>query len=136
MRPEMTAVNIPANVSAFTSAGKRHIRAEVDVKFRKALREAVKTDGGATAVFHICNALANGPSRGGATEAMKYFGSELDLKLALTAEIVDALEISVPGFKKWLNLTGFGNDKTMIKGFVAWAEYKSGRGRVMTRLND
>lgn len=136
MRPEMTAVNIPANVSAFTSAGKRHIRVEVDARFRKALLEAVRTDGGATATFHIRNALDSGPRRGGALEAMKFFGNELDLKLALTAEIVDALEISVPGFKKWLYLTGFGNDKTMIKGFVAWAEYKNGRGRVMTRLND
>jgi hypothetical protein len=136
MRPEMTAVNIPANISAFTSVGKRHIRVEVDAKFRKALLEAVRTLGGATAAFHIRNALDNGPRPGGALEAMKYFGAELDVKLALTAQIVDALEISVPGFKKWLNLTGFGNDKTMIKGFVAWAEYNDGRGHVMTRLND
>jgi len=65
-------------------------------------------------------------------ETISYFGDELDVKLKLTAQIVDGLEISVPGFKKWLELTGFGNDKTMIRGFVAWAEHKAGKGRVMS----
>lgn len=136
MRPAMTAVDIPSNMTAFVQGNKRHIRADVDAKFRRALREAVALDGGPSARFHIRNALDNGPSRGGAAETIRYFGTELDVKLAITAQIVDALEISVPGFKKWLELTGFANDKTMIRGFVAWAEHKSGKGRVMAQMVD
>lgn len=136
MQPKFAMTNLPVgqNISAFSQGGKSHIRKDVDDKFRRMLTEAAARQANAAARFHIRNALTNGPSRGGAAEAMQFFGTELDLKLALTAEIVDALEISAPGFKKWLQLTGFGNEKTMIRGFVEWAEYKNGRGKVMTNL--
>jgi len=136
MRPGLTEANVPANVSAFVRSEKRFIRQEVDLKFRKALLEFVAQDGPPTARFHIRNALDQGPSRGGVQETISYFGDELDVKLKLTAQIVDGLEISVPGFKKWLELTGFGNDKAMIRGFVAWAEHKAGKGRVITGVKE
>jgi len=136
MRPKLTEANVPTNVSAFVQGGKRHIRQEVDTKFRRALREFVAQDGNATAWWLISNALSNGPSRGGVQETISYFGDELDAKLKLTAQIIDGLEISLPGFKKWLELTGFGNDKTMIGGFVAWAEHKAGIGRVITGVKE
>lgn len=117
--------------TAFVQDKVSHIRADVDARFRAALRKAVTADGGKTANNLIVKALEHGPSRGGAVEAMRYFAGELQAKLAITAEIVDGLEIAVNGFKKWLELTGFANDLTMIKGFVAWAEYKNGRGRVI-----
>lgn len=132
MRPGRTEASLPHELTSFVREGKRFIRQDVDARFRRALIEAVAQDGGPSARFHIRNALDNGPSRGGADEAMQYFGDELWTKLMLTAQIVDGIEISVPGFKKWLQLTGFGNDKTMIKGFVAWAEHKEGKGRVIT----
>jgi hypothetical protein len=137
-QPKKAMTNLPAavNVSAFVQGGKSHIRKDVDEKFRKVLYEAMSRQANAAASFHIRNALANGPSRGGVDESIKYFGADLNIKLALTAEIVDALEISAPGFKKWLELTGFANDKTMIRGFVEWAEFKNGRGKVMTNLAD
>ena len=47
------------------------------------------------------------------------------LTLKLTARMVDNLEVAMPGFKVWLHLTGYGNDKTMIKGFLKWAEYEN-----------
>ena len=131
MRPGRTEAVLPHDLTSFARDGKRFIRQDVDSKFRRALSEAVAQDGGRSARFHIRNALENGPSRGGANEALRYFGKELWIKLALTAQIVDGIEISVPGFKKWLQLTGFGNDKTMIRGFVAWAEHKEGKGRVI-----
>ena len=136
MQPKHAMTDLPAglNISAFTQGGRSHIRKDVDEKFRKILTEAAARQANAAARFHIRNALHNGPSRGGAAEAMQFFGAELDVKLHLTAEIVDALEISAPGFKKWLQLTGFGNDKTMIRGFVEWAEFKKGWGKVMTNL--
>jgi hypothetical protein len=136
MQPKKAMTNLPIgqNISAFVKGGQSHIRKDVDEKFRKILTEAAARQANAAARFHIRNALHNGPSRGGADESIKFFGAELDVKLALTAEIVDALEISAPGFKKWLELTGFANDKTMIRGFVEWAEFKNGRGKVMTNL--
>lgn len=109
------------------------IRGDVDQKYRRALLEAARQRGGKTALWHIRNSLDNGPSRGGLAEAMKYFGWA-DLQhpdLVLTARIVDGIEIAVPGFKKWLELTGFGNDKTMIKGFIAWSEFTLGKGHVI-----
>lgn len=138
MQPKkaMTALPLGANISAFVKGGQSHIRKDVDEKFRKILMEAAARESNWASRWLILNALEAGPSRGGAAEAMQYFGAEIDVKLHLTAEIVDALEISAPGFKKWLQLTGFANDKTMIRGFVEWAEFKSGRGKVMTNLAD
>jgi hypothetical protein len=108
-----------------------HVRLDVDRRFRNALKEAAAQDGGKTARDLIARALEAGPSRGGVIETVNHFGAELRLKLALTAQIVDGLEIAVPGFKRWLELTGFANDLTMVKGFVARAEFKAGRGRVI-----
>jgi hypothetical protein len=127
--------DLPDTLAAFSQGGRAHIRKEVDDKFRRGLLEAAR-HAGATARFHIANALSNGPSPRGAAEAMEYFGAELDLKLKLTAGVVDGLEVSLPGFKKWLELTGFGNDKTMIRGFVAWAEYVAGKPRVDSAIKD
>jgi len=138
MQPKKAMTDLPygVNISAFVQDGKSHIRKDVDDKFRRMLTEAAARQANFAARFHISNALHNGPSRGGAAESIKFFGSELDVKLHLTAEIVDALEVSAPGFKKWMELTGFGNDKTMIRGFVEWAEFRNGRGKVMTNLAD
>lgn len=132
MRGGRAEALLPRDLTSFAREGKRFIRADVDLKFRRALMEAVAQDGGQKARRYIRQALENGPSRGGVNETLQYFGAELWTKLTLTAQIVDGIEISVSGFKKWLQLTGFGNDKTMVKGFVAWAEHKEGKGRVIT----
>lgn len=125
----------PEALAAFSGGGRAHIRKDIDEKFRRGLMEAAR-HGGSKARFYIRNALSNGPSPRGAAEAIGYFGAELDLKLKLTAYVVDGLEVSLNGFKKWLELTGFGNDKTMIRGFVAWAEYVEGRPRVDSAIKD
>lgn len=131
MKPFQAQVTAPADLTAFVKDKRAHIRLDVDRRFRAALLEAARLHGGRHARFHIGNALEHGPSRGGVAESVRYFGKELQVKLLLTAMIVDGLEITVPGFKRWLELTGFGNDKTMIKGFVAWAEYVNGQGKVI-----
>jgi len=100
----------------------RGIPIEVDRKYRAGLLEAAAK--APHALWHFRNALDLGPDRGGAQAAMKYFGADLDLTLKLTAQMVDVCEVAMPGFKKWLHVTGFGNDKNMIKGFVKWAEYE------------
>ncbi len=136
MQPLNTSFkDVPEGLAAFSKGGRAHIRKDVDVKFRKGLREAMR-HGGSRARWYIHNALMAGPSSGGVKEAMEYFGDELDLKLKLTAGVVDGIEVSLPGFKKWLELTGFGNDKTMIRGFVCWAEYVAGMPRVDSAIKD
>lgn len=117
----MRAVNIPTHV---------------DRAFRRGLSELVAVNGGYSARWHIRKALEKGPSRGGYAEAARYFGNEFQAKLLLTVPIVEACEVSMPGFGKWLNDTGFGNDKTMIKGFVAWAEHAHQKGLVRTEIGD
>lgn len=124
----------PNDQTAFVRDGIRHIRKDIDLRFRSALGEAAMADAGKSARWLISKALNNVPSRGGVRETMNHFGTELNIKLALTAEIIDGIEIAVPGFKKWLELTGFANDLTMIKGFVAWAEFKNGQGRVISSV--
>jgi hypothetical protein len=125
-----------SNLTAFverTRAGQRvHIRQDVDAKFRKGLLEAVRSAGGESAKWLIWCALENGPSKGGIADAIKYFGFKdtNDPRLVATAGIVDGLEISMPGFKKWLEMTGFGNDKMMLRGFIAWAEHVNGLGKL------
>lgn len=121
----------PNDRTAFVRDNVAHIRRDIDLRFRQALREAAAVDAGRSARWLIDKALNNGPSRGGVKETVDHFGEGLNVKLALTAELVDGIEISVPGFKKWLELTGFANDLTMIKGFIAWAEFKNGQGRVI-----
>jgi hypothetical protein len=109
------------------STGRRAIPIDIDRKYRKALLEAAAK--APRALFHFRNALDAGPDRDGAQGAIRYFGNELDLnlKLKLTAQMVDNLEVAMPGFKRWLQVTGFGNDKTMIKGFVKWAEQENAK---------
>lgn len=131
MRPGHVSLERNDGAAAFVKDQVAYIRGDVDARFRAALREAVAQDGGKTARHLIHRALDQGPSRGGALEAMRYFGPELQCKLELTGDIIDGLEIAVNGFKRWLELTGFANDVTMIRGFVAWAEFRNGRGRVI-----
>jgi hypothetical protein len=103
---------------------------DIDRRFRAALLEGSKA-GGHRAQWHIRNALENGPSRGGVAESIAYFGDRLDALLKMTAMVVDGMEITVPGFKTWLVETGFGNDKTMIKGFVKLAEHVNAQGSLL-----
>lgn len=131
-KPGHTRIERDDGATAFVQDKVAHIRADVDQRFRNALGHAALKDAGKTARKLIARALTAGPSRGGAVEAMRHFGPALQVNLVLTAEIIDGLEIAVPGFKKWLELTGFANDLTMIKGFVAWAEFKNGQGRVIS----
>lgn len=105
------------------ASGRRQIPLDIDRKYRKGLIEAAAKAPRAQRQFRI--ALGAGPDRDGVQGAIRYFGNDLDLKLKLTAQMVDNLEVAMPGFKRWLEVTGFGNDKRMIRGFVAWAEYEN-----------
>lgn len=97
---------------------------EVDQRYRDGLRKAARTVS-RKVLWHVDNALKNGPCHGGFPEAQRYFGSDFVQRLLPpTAPIVDMLEVAMPGFKHWLLYTGFADCKWMIKAFVAWAEVR------------
>lgn len=118
----------------FLKDQRAHIPLKLDRAYRRGLLAGVNEDGGPQARYHIRIALEAGPSRGGAEKTMQFFGAGLSEKLKLTAQIVDGLEIAMPGFKKWLEMTGFGDDCRMVRGFVGWAEHKLGVGRVIPQV--
>jgi hypothetical protein len=100
--------------------GTSRIPIEADRRYRQGLWRASATN--IKAAWFIHRALRNGPSSRGAAETMAYYGKEMQTVMNLTAPLVDTLEVAMPGFKQWLCATGFGNDLTMFKGFVRWAE--------------
>lgn len=106
------------------STGRRQIPIEVDRKYRKALLEAAAKAPRARRYF--LQAFEAGPDREGVQGAIRYFGKDLDLYLKVTAQMVDNLEVAMPGFKRWLEVTGFGNDKNFIKGFIRWIVPENG----------
>lgn len=97
------------------------VPAEVDRAFREGLLKAAATVSPKVR-WQFDKALRNGPSRGGYPEAAAYFGGDLIEKLVPTAPIIDMLEVAMPGFKRWLEFTGFADCKHMIRAFLAWAE--------------
>jgi hypothetical protein len=120
-----------AKVVGFTVGRTVKIPSETDRKFRRALLEGAAVQGGPAALWHIRNALEKGPDRDGAEGAIRYFGNKLNYMLEITAPVIDGLEVTIPGLKRWLELTGFGNDKTFIKGFVAWAEHTNAKPEIV-----
>jgi hypothetical protein len=111
------------------ATGKHEIPIAVDRRYRQGLWRAAEA-GGAKVAWFIHRALRNGPSRNGADETIAYYGGELTAMMHFTAPTIDALEIAMPGFKQWLVVTGFGNDLTMFKGMVRWAEARATVGDV------
>lgn len=127
--------NISSGIAAILDRQSNTVRipADVDRRFRNGLLKAARQKGGQNALWNIRTALEHGPSRGGLAEAMRHFGwtDTNHPSLVLTAQIVDGIEITLPGFKRWLELSGFGNDRRMIQGFIAWAEYRNGQGHAI-----
>lgn len=62
------------------------------------------------------------PMGGGADEAVRYFGKSIAEIGYITAPLVTALSGMIDGFVEWLELTGFGDDRFLIKAFIVWAE--------------
>jgi hypothetical protein len=111
------------DLAKLAQRGVKHVAipTHVDKRFRDGLKAAAATVS-VKVGWAIRTALDEGPRPGGAKEAIAYFGAELDLKLKLTAPIIDLLEVSMPGFKRWLVATRFADDRHMIAAFVQWAE--------------
>ena len=124
---QMEGQKVAAPFVARRGNGVRGVESNADAAFRNALLafapEAPRK--------HILEALRNGPTGDGGKHAIRYFGADKIQGIAEQVRpLTDAIEIAFatklgrPGFKQWLNITDFGNDYRMIKGFVAWAELK------------
>jgi hypothetical protein len=113
----------PRKRLAETPRPHKPVPAKVDRAFRQGLLDAAGTVSPKVR-WHIDKALRNGPSRGGYPEAQAHFGGDLIEKLLPTAPIIDTLEVAMPGFKRWLEFTGFADCKHMIAAFLAWAEVR------------
>lgn len=114
---------------------RRHklVPTDVDRAFRQGLLMAAGTVSPKVR-WQIDKALRNGPSRGGYAEAARHFGGDLMERLLPTAPIIDTLEVAMPGFKRWLEFTGFADCRHMIAAFLAWAEVRhpfEGAGAVL-----
>jgi hypothetical protein len=98
-----------------------YIPTDVDRRYRTALLAGARAAGSKTYRL-MAEALTNGPSKGGATEAQKHFGDDLPLILAGCNDLIRLLNNGMPGFSEWLEATGFGNDKAMILAMASYAE--------------
>ena len=124
---QMTGQKVAAPFVARRDKGVLGVESHIDAAFRNALL-AFAPEGPRK---HILEALRNGPKGDHGKHAIGYFGRDkIQSIIDQVAPLTDAIEIAFatklgrPGFKQWLNLTDFGNDYRMIKGFIAWAEMK------------
>ena len=119
------AVAQAAKLPEFTREnGQVRIRQDVDRRYRAALYDlacAIEGADGAIAE-EVRRILTRGPSRGGMKEAQQRLGDDLHPLLLRTVPLVEYLDSQCKGMKRWLDLTGFGNDVNLVKVFVEWAD--------------
>lgn len=63
------------------------------------------------------------PIGGGFEGAKKHFGASLEAMLALSAPVVTAIDGMLFGFKTWLDVSRFGDDRFMIEALVEIADH-------------
>ena len=107
--------------------------AAVERRIRVALTAAAQA-AGPKAQGLMAQALANGPSSGGAEEAMRWFGRDLAAVLKAMDPMIYALNAGMPGFSAWLERTGYGDDVTMIRALWAWFESDPELGAVAASM--
>jgi hypothetical protein len=54
------------------------------------------------------------PGGAGASEALKFFGDKIEEVQAIIAPTILAVDEMLPGFRTWLNTSGYGDDRYMI----------------------
>lgn len=59
-------------------------------------------------------ALEGGAHGGGAEEAVRFFGEHLAGVKRVSGTAIDAIDEMLVGFKSWLALTGYADDKFMM----------------------
>jgi len=69
------------------------------------------------------------PRGGGCEETVRYFGDNLEAAHAICAPVVVALDGMIPGFKGWIEFTGFADDKLMMVALMNIAHELAKRPR-------
>ncbi len=100
---------------------------ESDEQFRRLLIHGAP----ASVARKIHLALSQTPQTNAREEAERHFGAELPELVKILTPLITGLEnyfdsIGAEGFVRWLDVTGYGNDKAMISAMVEWATMKRG----------
>lgn len=113
-----------------------HLRLDqVDRNMRTALTAAAR-QAGPKAAGLMAEVLGRPPSRGGAGEAYRFFGSiELSVIIKAMDPMMFALNDGMPGFSAWLDRTGYGNDVGMIRALWAWCESDPDMREIVEQVN-
>jgi hypothetical protein len=62
------------------------------------------------------------PHGGGSIEAMKFYGDNLTAVLLVIAPVITSLDEMIPGFRNWLETSGYGDDRYMLGTLFAIAD--------------
>lgn len=99
--------------------GRRMIENHIDQQYRNGLAAlAGRIDDSVEDA--ITEALARGSSPKIETE--RRFGAGLTKLLLRTTVLVGEIEMFMPGFTRWLDVTEYGNDHMMIDALLKWIE--------------
>lgn len=58
------------------------------------------------------------PGGAGPSEALKFFGDKIEEVQAVIAPTIVAIDEMLPGFRQWLDTSGYGDDRFMITALV------------------
>jgi len=117
---------LPTPFVAKRHAGLFHVESKADARFRNYLLELAPTK---AIRAHMLEGLRNGPKGDRGAHARRYFGEDgiagisahID-PLTQAIDLLLATRAGLPGFRDWLNISDFGNDYRILKGFIAWAD--------------
>ena len=84
---------------------------------------AVSRSFGGDIEWTLRNALADGaPKSGDHREIDRHFGKDAQVIKAILDPFVDALDETIPGFKRWMMITGYANDKDFVLALLNWQQ--------------
>jgi hypothetical protein len=63
------------------------------------------------------------PRNGAREETIRYFGQNFQAMCAVCRPVLVALDDMVPGFRHWLETTGFGDDRDFLLAIHAMANH-------------
>ena len=105
----------------------RWIERGADEAFRRALMAGVPPQ--LRSKMHRALAAVPNPAKDLA-HSRRYFGDRLDEIAERVRPLISLIDLylreswKLPGFRDWLNLTGYANHYEMVKVFYEWAQMK------------
>jgi hypothetical protein len=84
---------------------------------------AVSRSFGGDIEWALRNALSDGaPKSGDYREVDRYFGKDAEIIAAILDPFMAALDEIIPGFKRWVMVSGYANDKDFILALLKWQQ--------------